>query len=41
MCQDAVRKPIAEYLELEEPEHAQDVKMLPFGCAAPDEPGMC
>ena len=41
MCQDAVRKPISEYLELEETEQAKDVKMFPFGCAAPDEPGVC
>ncbi len=39
VCQDAAKKPIPEYLELEEPEHMEDVKMLLYGCAAPDEPG--
>ena len=39
ICQDAAKKPIPEYLELEEPENIEDVKMLPYGCAAPDEPG--
>ena len=38
-CQEAAKKQIPDYLELDEPEHMEEVKILPHGCAAPDEPG--
>jgi len=38
-CTEAVKKPIPESLELEEPENYEKVEMLPYGCPAPDAPG--
>jgi hypothetical protein len=39
-CQEAAKKPVPDYLELDEPEHLEDLTILPYGCAAPDESGL-
>ena len=39
-CQEAAKKPVPDYLELDEPEHLEDLTILPYGCAAPDDSGM-